>query len=170
MKNKTAYLFLIMIGAGLLTSATCNLTFNGGTVPADITTITINNFPNQSNFVSTSLSQTFTESLKDKFLRETKLTLASDGGDWELNGAITGYASSPIAPTGNETTALNRLTITVKVDFISRKDEEAGWTQSFSRYEDFESTKTLQQVEAELNQKLSEQIADDIYQKLTQNW
>lgn len=154
----------------ILLSATCNVTFNGGTIPDGIETITINNFPNQSNFVSTTLSQTFTESLKDKFLRETKLTLADATGDWELNGSITGYQSSPISPTGDETTALNRLTITVKVEFTSNKDAEDNWTQSFSRYEDYESTKTLQQVEGDLNQKIADQLADDIYQKLTQNW
>lgn len=161
---------IIFAGMFSLISATCNVTFNGGTIPDGINTITINNFPNQSNFVSTTLSQTFTESLKDKFLRETKLTLADASGDWELTGAITGYQSSPIAPTGNETTALNRLTITVKVEFTDNKNSDGGWTQSFSRYEDYESTKTLQQAEGDLNQKISEQIADDIYQKLTQNW
>lgn len=139
-------------------------------MPPDVQTITINPFPNQSNFVSTSLSQTFTETVKDKFLRETDLSLAEAAGDWELNGAIVKYESTPIAPTGNETTALNRLTITVKIDFVSRKNEEENWSQSFSRYEDFESTKTLQQVETDLNQRISEQLADDIYQKLTQNW
>ena len=72
--------------------------------------------------------------------------------------------------TGTETTALNRLTITIKVDFLSRKDELQNWSQTFSRYEDYESTKTLSQVEGDLLPKLSEQLADDIYQKLTQNW
>jgi len=170
LKSEQLYKSVSIVALFLFLSATCNVTFNGGTIPAGVETIAIDNFPNQSNFVSTTLSQTFTESLKDKFLRETKLTLADTDADWELSGAITGYQSSPIAPTGNETTALNRLTITVKVDFVSKEDEEANWTQSFSRYEDYESTKTLQQVEAELNQKISDQIADDIYQKLTQNW
>ena len=80
------------------------------------------------------------------------------------------YESTPISPTGNETTALNRLSITIKVDFISRKNETENWNQTFMRYEDYESTKTLSQVEGDLLPKLSEQIADDIYQKLTQNW
>ncbi|MFI5170809.1 MAG: LptE family protein [Chitinophagales bacterium] len=154
----------------MLLSATCNLSLSGTQIPIDVKTITINYFPNQSNFVAPSLSQTFTESLKDKFLRESNLTLADERGDWELSGAITRYESTPIAPTGNETTALNRLSITVKVDFVSRKDETTNWNQTFVRYEDFESTQTLSQVEGDLLPKLSEQLADDIYQKLTQNW
>ncbi len=151
-------------------SATCNVSLSGTNIPVDIKTITIQYFPNQSNFVAPSLSQTFTEAVKDKFLRESPLTLTDNGGDWELSGAITKYTSTPIAPTGTETTALNRLTITIKVDFINRKNEEENWNQTFNRYEDYESTKTLSQVEGDLLPKLSEQLADDIYQKLTQNW
>ncbi len=154
----------------LMVSATCNVSLSGAKIPIDVKTITINYFPNQSNFVSPSLSQTFTEALKDKFLRESDLTLADNAGDWELSGAISRYESTPIAPTGNETTALNRLSVTVKVDFVSHKNEKENWNQSFTRYEDYESTKTLSQVEGDLLPKLSEQIADDIYQKLTQNW
>ena len=71
--------------------------------------------------------------------------------------------------TNLKTTALNRLSITIKVDFISRKNETENWNQTFMRYEDYESTKTLSQVEGDVLPKLSEQIADDIYQKLTQN-
>lgn len=151
-------------------AATCNVSLSGAKIPIDVKSITINYFPNQSALVAPVLSQTFTEALKDKFLRESDLTLTDNGGDWEISGAIVRYESTPIAPTGNETTALNRLTITIKVDFISRKNEAENWNQTFMRFEDFESSKTLSQVEGELLPKLSEQIADDIYQKLTQNW
>jgi hypothetical protein len=166
---------LLFVGTGifalfLCVAATCKVSFNGAQIPVDVKTLTINYFPNQATLVSPSLSQTFTEALKDKFLRESALTLTDQGGDWELSGAIVKYESTPIAPTGQETTALNRLSITIKADFISRKSEDADWSQTFMRYEDYESSKTLSQVEGDLLPKLSEQIADDIYQKLTQNW
>ena len=152
-----------------LISATCNVSLSGAKIPIDVKSITINYFPNQAALVAPSLSQTFTEALKDKFLRESDLSLTENGGDWELSGAVVKYESTPISPTGNETTALNRLSITIKVDFISRKNETENWNQTFMRYEDYESTKTLSQVEGDLLPKLSEQIADDRYQKLTQN-
>lgn len=169
--NKRRITYSLVCVAFLLSiAATCKVSFNGAQIPVDVKTLTINYFPNQATLVSPSLSQTFTESLKDKFLRESSLTLTEQGGDWELSGAIVKYESTPIAPTGQETTALNRLSITVKVDFTSRKSEDADWSQNFMRYEDYESAKTLSQVEGDLLPKLSEQLADDIYQKLTQNW
>lgn len=169
--NRRSVLILfsvIVVFTGI--SATCNVSLSGAKIPIDVKTITINYFPNQSALVAPTLSQTFTESLKDKFLRESNLTLTDNGGDWEISGAIVRYESTPISPTGNETTALNRLAVTIKVDFVSRKAESDNWNQTFMRYEDFESNKTLAQVEGDLLPKLSEQIADDIYQKLTQNW
>jgi len=169
--NRTASLFtMALLAIGLLTGATCKVSLSGQQVPPDVRSITVQYFPNQSALVAPALSQTFTEALKDKFLQESNLDVVPQGGDWELSGAIVRYESTPIAPTGTETTALNRLTITIKVDFISRKNEAENWTQNFMRFEDYESSLTLNQAEADLIPRLSTQIADDILQKLTQNW
>ena len=144
--------------------------FKGISIPPDVKSVTIHFFPNQASFVSPSLSQVFTETLKDKFATESPLHLVEKDGDWDFAGAITNYQTTPIAPTGSETTALNRLTISVKVDFTSLKDEKASWSQSFSRYEDYESTQTLSSVENDLIKKISEQLADDIFLKVASNW
>ena len=145
-------------------------TFQGNRIDASIETISIHYFPNQTNFVATSLSQTFTEILRDKFASETRLYLKDEGGDWEISGAITQYASTPIAPTGNETTALNRLTIGVKVDFVNHKNEKENWSQTFTRFEDYPSTQLLSTVENNLIRTISLQIADDIYLKSASDW
>lgn len=145
-------------------------TFQGNRIAPEIETVTINFFPNQTNFVATSLSQTFTETLKDKFAAETRLYLKDRGGDWEFSGAITQYASTPIAPTGNETTALNRLTIGVKVEFINHKNEKENWSQTFSRFEDYSSTQSLSTVENDLILSISSQLANDIYLRAASDW
>ncbi len=170
MSNQLLRLISGILVIGILGAASCKVSLSGQQIPPDVKSITIKYFPNQAALVAPSLSQTFTEALKDKFLQESNLDLIVEGGDWELSGAIVRYESTPIAPTGTETTALNRLTISIKVDFISRKNEAENWTQTFMRYEDYESTLTLSQAEADLLPRLSTQIADDILQKLTQNW
>lgn len=160
----------LAIGLGIALPLSGCYTFQGNRIDPQIQTVTVNYFANQSNFVATSLSQTFTETLKDKFTSETRLYLKDNGGDWEFSGAITQYASTPIAPTGNETTALNRLTIGVKVDFVNHKNEKENWSQTFSRFEDYPSTQSLSAVENELIQKISLQLADDIYLKTASDW
>ena len=41
---------------------------------------------------------------------------------------------------GDETAAMNRLTITVSVSFTNKFDETQNFEQSFSRYADYSST------------------------------
>ncbi|KRP13177.1 MAG: hypothetical protein ABR95_03460 [Sphingobacteriales bacterium BACL12 MAG-120813-bin55] len=145
-------------------------TFNGNRIPEEIESFTINFFTNQTNFVVPSLSQTFTEALKDKMAAETRLYLKDRGGDWEFSGAIVQYRNTPMAPTGNETTALNRLTIGVKVDFVNHKNEKENWSQTFTRFEDFEATQSLAEVEQELIRLITIQLVDDIYLKAASDW
>lgn len=145
-------------------------TFNGNRIPEEIESFTVNLFANQTNFVVPSLSQTFTESLKDKLAAETRLYLKDRGGDWEFSGAIVQYQNTPMAPTGNETTALNRLTIGVRVDFINHRDEEENWSQTFTRFEDYEATQSLAAVEEELIRLITIQLVDDIYLKAASDW
>lgn len=161
-----AFITIVIIN----TASSCSLKFSGASIPTNVKSVTINNFPNQSAFIATSLSQTFTEELINKFNSESNLVIADRNGDWEFNGAIISYVSTPIAPTGNETTALNRLTIGVKVDFTNRLDETLNWTQTFSRYADYESTKLLNEIENDLILEISKQLADDIFLKVAGNW
>ncbi|MBK6731761.1 MAG: LptE family protein [Bacteroidetes bacterium] len=167
---KTRVLKAVVFIYSLVTLLSGCYTFQGNRIDPQIETVTINYFPNQSNFVATSLSQTFTETLKNKFASETRLYLKDNDGDWEYSGAITQYVSTPIAPTGNETTALNRLTIGVKVDFVNHKNEKENWSQTFSRFEDYPSTQSLSTVENDLIQRISLQLADDIYLKSASDW
>ena len=88
----------------------------------------------------------------------------------EFSGAIVTYQNTPMAPTGNETTALNRLTIGVKVDFVNHKNEQESWNQTFTRFEDYESSKSLAEVEGELIRLITIQLVDDIYLKAASDW
>lgn len=163
------FIYVFVFGIFAISLSSC-YTFQGNRIDPQIETVTVNYFPNQTNFVATTLSQTFTEILKDKFAAETRLYLKDRGGDWEFSGAITQYTNTPISPTGNETTALNRLTIAVSVEFVNHKNEKENWSQTFSRFEDYSSTQSLSAVENELIRTISLQLADDIYLKSASDW
>ena len=144
--------------------------FTGASISPDIHSVTINSFPNQAKFVVPSLSQDFTEKLKDKFILETNLTILKSGGDLEFSGVITRYEVKPIAPTGNETAALKRLTIAVQVDFQNRTNETDNWEQSFSYYQDISSSTNLIDVEEQLIETINTQLVDKIFNKALVNW
>ncbi len=56
-------------------------------------------FPNYAMEVEPTLSNTFTEALKDRFSRQTRLDQIAEGGDIAFEGEITGYTTTPSAIT-----------------------------------------------------------------------
>ncbi len=144
--------------------------FTGASISPEIQTVTVKYFPNQAKIIVPSLSQAFTEKLKNKFVLETNLTMLKSGGDLEFSGVITRYDVRPIAPTGNETAALKRLTITVQVDFVNRINEAEGWEKSFTHFKDIESSTNLVDVEDQLIEAINEQLVDKIFNEALVNW
>lgn len=144
--------------------------FTGASIAPDVKTITIANFPNQATLVQPSLSQVFTEKMKDKFVSQTNLVQTKSGGDLQFEGMITDYFSVPTAIQGNEQAALNRLTIVVKVKFVNIKDEKQNFDMTFSRFTDYDSRKNLTSIEQELINEICNQLVDDIFNKAVINW
>ncbi len=147
------------------------LKFTDASFPPELKRVSINNFDNSSSFVVPGLSQRITEALRDKFTRETNLFVSDEpGGEWTFGGAVTRYDITPIAPTGDETTALNRLTISVSVEFENSLEEDADWTSTFTRFADFESSRQLSEVEDGLIDDINLQLVQDIFNKVASNW
>ena len=165
---------ILLFWAGiLLFSAGCSYTlkFNDASFPPELKAVSINNFENVSNFVVPGLSQRLTEALRDKFTRETNLFISNEpGGEWIFSGAVTRYDITPIAPTGDETTALNRLTIAISVEFETILEEDGNWTNSFTRFADYESSSQLNEVEDGLIDDINLQLVQDIFNKVASNW
>lgn len=162
------YLFILII---LLSFSSCGIySFTGASISPEVKTISIKYFPNQAPLVQATLSQVFTDALKDKFISQTNLTLVPNDGDLNIEGEITDYSTKPIAITGDQTAALNRLTITVKVKFTNKFDETQNFETTFSRYEDYESTKNLSDVEDVLIEQINSYLIEDIFNKAVVNW
>ena len=135
-----------------------------------INTFSVQYFPNRAPLVQAQLSQTFTDALKDKIEGQTRLKMVTGFGDVDFSGEIQNYETRPTAISGNETAALNRLTITVRVKFTDSINPDNSWESSFSRYEDYESSKNLTDVEEDLIELILENILEDIYNKAFVNW
>ena len=144
--------------------------FNGASIPPEVKTVSIQYFSNYAPTVQPTLSQAFTEKMKDKFLSQTNLKLVDKSGDIEFEGSITGYAVTPTAIQSTDQAASNRLTITVKVKFTNNKDEKQNFESSFSRFADYSSQKNLVSVEGDLIQTINDQLVDDIFNKAVSNW
>lgn len=145
--------------------------FTGTSIQPDVKTVTVNYFEYLAPKVNPSLSNMLTEAMQEKFIKLTKLELVDIDGDLEIIGAVTGYDVKATAITANEQAAQNRLTVTVKIEFINRKyPEESQQNKSFSAYQDFDATQSLDAVEATLCEDIVEQLCEDIFNGTVANW
>ena len=60
-------------------------------------TFTVYYFPNRARLINPTLSQSFTEQLREKMQRQTSLNEISENGDIEFEGQITGYEFRPMS-------------------------------------------------------------------------
>ncbi len=161
---------LLVIGSG------CKIKYSlsGASISPDVKSVFVDYFRNRSRVINPTLSQTFTEAMKDKFVNETGLTLNTDQGDLEFSGEITGYDVRPLSiqksDTGRDFASMNRLTVTVKVIFVNNKNHDQDFNTTFSAYYDWDSNKTINQIESEAVQVIVQQLTEDIFNKSVANW
>ncbi|MBC34758.1 MAG: hypothetical protein CL663_01755 [Bacteroidetes bacterium] len=144
--------------------------FTGVSIPAEAKTISIGYFPNTSDLVEPTLSQVFTDALRDYFASNTNLDLVERDGDLEITGTIIDYYTSPIAITGNQTAALNRLTIKVEVSFMNYFDDKKNYESIFTQHADYPSDNDLFDVQEALHEEINLALIEDIFNKAVVNW
>lgn len=167
MKAKQIYLLMLLMP--LL--AACGIyKFNDTSIAPDVHTISVYNIENQAMKVNPTLSNTLTVALQDQYRKLTKLEMVEDGGDLEVSGAITSYDVTPTAVTSQEVAAQNRLTITVKITFKNRKYPKEDFDKSFVAFQDYDSTMSLDSVEAQLVDDIVEILVEDIFNATVANW
>ena len=162
----------LAIAAAAAIAVSCGIySFTGTNIQPDVKTITIPFVEYKALRVNPSLSNDLTEALQDKFRKLTTLEQVDVDGDLELVVAVTGYDVKAAAITAGEVAAQNRLTITVSVDFTSRKYPEDDLSnKSFSAYEDYDSTNSLDAVERSLCTTIIEKLVEDIFNATVAQW
>ena len=143
----------------------------GLTLMCFVTSCGVYSIENNARTVVPSLSATLTEKLRQRILSQSSLSqVNNDMTDYDVSGAINGYDVTVASVTGKETSLLNRLTITVSITFKNKLNEKANFVQTFSRFADFSSDQNIQNVEVKLISEISDQLADDIFNKAFVNW
>ena len=161
---------LIIILPQFISGCKITYSFSGVNISPEITTVSVDYFPNRAPVVQAQLSQLFTDALIDKIQANTSLELVSGTGQVSFSGEIRNYSTKPTAITGAETAARNRLTIEIKVVYTNSVEPELDFESNFSRYEDYDSSQNLADVENELIDLIIESIVEDIFNKAFVNW
>jgi len=162
----------IVLLALLMATTTCKMSysFSGVNISPEVLTYSVDYFPNRAALVQAQLSQVFTDAMMDKIQGNTNLDLSTQGGDVQFSGEITNYVTRPTAITSDETAARNRLTITVRVKYTNVIEPDLDFDSSFSRFEEYDASAPLSDVENALITLIVENLVEDIFNKAFISW
>jgi len=162
-----AILPLLMVGC----KVTYGFTGVGSIDYSKIKTIVIADFPIKSDYVYAPLGTVFNQTLKDMFMRQTKLQLVDNNGDLELEGEITGYNQYNESVAADGYSSKTRLTITVNVRYTNNTNHEDDITgQQFSAFRTYDSTQLLTEVQDVYIDEMVKEITDQIFNATIANW
>lgn len=110
-------------------------------------------------------------------IQNTNLSVVQTNGELQMEGIVTGFQVSQIAPTASgdpsriDAAAQSRLTITVRVTYINSLDETMSFKdKSFSFYRDFNNELNLTDIQDALIRQIFDQIILDIFNASIANW
>jgi hypothetical protein len=154
-----------------MTACHIKVTLNGAAIDYNVyKTIHVSNFPIRAALVYPPLQQTFENELLDYIARNTRLQVTDGASDLQLEGEITGYNLSPQAVTENAYASKTRLTIQVRVHYLDNKQQGKDIDQTFSAYQDFDSSQMLTDVQDQLCQEICKELVQLIFNATLGNW
>lgn len=161
--------YFSLVAIIILSGCKASVSLSGATIPIEAKTVSVAFFANNTSLGAPSLSQRFTEKLRDVVSQQTNLALIKSNGDLAFEGYIADYNVMPVAISGDQA-AQNRLTISVNVVYNNKFEADKNFERAFTRYADFSSTQSIDSREAELVQEIYRQITEDVFNAAFNNW
>lgn len=154
-----------------MTSCTISYKFNGASIDyTKLKSVSIADFPNNSEYVVPTLSQNFTETLRDKYTRQTRLKVLKLNGDIQLEGEIVGYQIASTSISADTYASKTRVTLTINVRFNNTKNSDESFENRYTSFQEFDSSKNIRDVEDELIRTMVDEIVDKIFNDTAAKW
>ncbi len=155
----------------ILTISSCKIyRFTDASVDPNWKTFAMAQTINIATLQNPNAAPTFTESIKNKFLRDTRLVLVRESGDLEFSATITEYNIDPVDITNTETTAQNRLNISVRIDCVNKRDNSKSFSQTFRDGENYDANKQFSEVENSLLNTIFDRLVQQVFNRTFGNW
>ncbi|AEE48060.1 LPS assembly lipoprotein LptE [Haliscomenobacter hydrossis] len=155
-------LFLFLLNA-------CSIKFN----PADtgeLKSYYIPQFINNADNTLPNLPIQLSEALKDKIRLQSTLKYTDEDPDIELRGTLVDFRITSEAPRVGETTAINRLTITLAVEYFNNRTQKEVWKRNFSFFYNYPSDQDFSTVQEIAIRTISNQLMEDIFNAAFSDW
>lgn len=154
-----------------LALASCGIYSFTGIDDSGAQTFSVDYLRTQTPLASETFAQLLTESMKDLILQRSSLDIISTEGDLAYTGMITGYNVSAVSNQSSETVALNRLTVTIRINYLNAKETTKSFeSKSFSEFVDFDAGQDFSSVETELWDELIDKLTQSVFNASLGNW
>ncbi len=145
-------------------------TLNGVSIGPDTRSFYISQFEVTTSQAPPSFGQLFSELLKQRVTNNTRLAFSEQDPDVEFVGSLVGFTVTPEAPNPTTGADLNRLTISVQVDYTDTKTPKNNYSQTFTDFENFPGNTDLLTVQDQLVEVLFERLSEEVFNKAFSNW
>ena len=146
--------------------------FTGISIPANVRTIYVPFFSDQSGSGLGDLSDQLNDALVNRFVNQSRLQLSGNPEDADvvLEGQITGYTNRPYTVGGDERAELNQVQISVRSSFRYASEEVPEWDKNFSG--SFQYDPNVDPAEGENTAALEalNRIADNMFNDALGDW
>lgn len=165
-------LTIFFLGVSLSISGCFNYSFTGTSIPEGVNSIYIPFFADQSSSGIGNLSDQLNQILVERFVNQTKLTLANNRGnaDAVLEGQIMRYTNQPFSVTSEEEADQNEVTVTVQAAYEYTSEQEAEWSQSFSGSATYNPNENPIEGEREAARQALQQVVNNMFNDAVSDW
>lgn len=144
--------------------------FRGVSLDPTIQSYFITPFVNNAENALPSLAQTLEDALREKIRTESRLVYNDSEPDIEFRGTLVDYRITAEAPRTGEVTAINRLTITLAVEYFNNQTDKQVWKRNFSFFYDFPSDRDFSSIESDALRTITSQLMEDIFNAAFSDW
>ena len=163
MRNLLAVLFTVLFLSGCYS-------FRGVSIAAEVNTFYLPAVKLTDFTAPPDSPERFMEQFREKIRSQSDLKWNEVNPDIEFDCNIISYrVSNEGSRSGNEV-SLNKLTISVKVDYTDNTNEEENWSKTFSFGIPFNADEDLQELQDGFIEDIFEQITENIFNDAFTNW
>jgi hypothetical protein len=166
---------LLVFGAMIITCQSCSYKLSlSGASTVGMKTIRVDFFENNAPLVVNTLSNQFTEALKDRIRSTTSLSIVrAEEADAVISGSITDYSIAPVSinATANNVAPIagqSRVTITVNVKYVNNVNKTLSFEESFTKYQNYSGD--INSQEQTLITAINKQLTEDIFNRAFAQW
>lgn len=163
---------VLLLFTFLLTSGCMRYSFTGTSIPEEVNTIFIPFFADQSNSGIGDLSDKLNEVLIDRFINQTRLSLANSRAEADavLEGSIVSYSNRPFSVTGQAEANQNEVTITVRATYAYTEAEQPEWSKSFTGRATYDPIENPIEGETAAADEALQLIANNMFNDAVSDW